>query len=77
MTYHLLCRLQTATPEFENYWDLNLSEAEFVAADEIEELEENGKDEEEDSCTAEENEINNDYKRKAIEFWKSGVILYQ
>jgi len=57
MTYYLL---QT-TLEFENYWDLNLSEAEFVAVDEIEEVEENGKDEEEGSCTPEENEIiNND-----------------
>jgi len=66
--------MQTGTIlEFEHYWDLNLSEAEFVAADEIEELEENGKDEEEDSCTSEENKIiNNDYKRKAVKFWKSG-----
>jgi len=65
--------MQTNTTlEFENYWDLNLSEAEFVAADEIEELEENNKNEEEDSCTSEENKIiNNDYKRKAVEFWKS------
>jgi len=65
--------MQTSTTlEFENYWDLNLSEAEFVAADEIEELEEN-ENEEEDSCTSEENEvINNNYKRKAVEFWKSG-----
>jgi len=66
--------MQTSTTlEFENYWDLNLSEAEFVAADEIEELEENDKNEEEDSSTSEENEIkNNDYKKKAVEFWRSG-----
>jgi len=64
--------MQTSTTlEFENYWDLNLSEAEFVA-DEIEELEKN-ENEEEDSCTSEENEvINNNYKRKVVEFWKSG-----
>jgi len=55
--------MQTNTTlEFENYWDLNLSEAKFVAADEIEE----NKNEEEDSCTSEKNEIiNNNYKRKA------------
>jgi len=65
--------MQTSTTlEFENYWDLNLSEAEVVAADEIEELEENNKNEEEDNCILEENEIiNNDYKR-TVEFWKSG-----
>jgi len=34
--------MQTSTLEFENYWDLNLSEIKFVA-DEIEELEENDK----------------------------------
>jgi len=57
----------STTLKFENYWDLNLSEAEFVAVDEIEELEENDKNEEEDICTSEENEIiNNDYKRKAV-----------
>jgi len=63
----------STTLEFENYWDLNLSEAEFVAADEIEELEENNKNEEEDS-TSEENEIinYNDSKRRAVEFLKSG-----
>jgi len=65
--------LQTSTTlKFENYWELNLSEAEFVAADEIEELEENNKNEEEYNCTLEKNEIiNNDYKRKAVEYWKS------
>jgi len=65
--------MQTSTTlKFENYWDLNLFKAEFVAIDEIEELEENNKNEEEDSCTLEENEfINNDYKRKAVKFWKS------
>jgi len=65
--------MQTSiTLEFENYWDLNLSEAEFVAAHEIEELEENDKNEEENSCISEENKIiSNDYKRKAVEFWKS------
>jgi len=54
--------MQTSTTlEFKNYWNLNLSEAEFVAADEIEDLEENNKNEEEDNCTLEENEIiNND-----------------
>jgi len=42
----------------------------FVTADEIEELDK--ENEEKDSYTSEENEIiNNDYKRKAIEFWKS------
>jgi len=49
--------------------DLNLSEAEFVAADEIQKLEENNKNEKENSCTSEENKIiNNDHKRKAVEF---------
>jgi len=65
--------MQTSiTLEFENYWDWNLSETEFVVADKIEKLEEN-KNEEEDSCTSEENKIiNNKYKIKTIEFWKSG-----
>jgi hypothetical protein len=64
--------MQTDTTlEFENYWDLY--EAEFVAADEIEEVEELDEDEGEDSCTSEEYEIvNNNYKRRAVEFWKSG-----
>jgi len=56
--------MQTSTLEFENYWGLNLSEAKFVA-DKIEELEENNKKGEKDSCTctsAENEIINNDYK---------------
>jgi len=57
--------MTNTTLEFENYWDLNLSEAEFVAADEIEELEEN-KNEEEDSCTSEENEIINNNSKRII-----------
>ncbi|KMQ90706.1 hypothetical protein RF55_9507 [Lasius niger] len=70
----ILFAIQTDTAlEFENYWDSNLSEAEFVTADEIEELEENNEDEKEDSCILKEGEIiNNDYKRRAVEFWKSG-----
>jgi len=54
--------MQTSTLEFENYWDLNLSEAKFVTD---EKLEENDKNEEKYNCTctSEENEIiNNDYK---------------
>lgn len=62
--------LQTDTTlEFEDYWSSKLPEVEFVEADEIEEFEEN-EDEEEDSCTEE--IINNDYKRRAVEYWKSG-----
>lgn len=62
--------MQTDTTlEFEDYWSSKLPEAEFVEADEIEEYEES-ENEEEDSCTEE--IINNDYKRRAVEYWKSG-----
>jgi len=55
---HLDHPMQTSTSlEFENYRNLNLSEAEFVAADGIEELEENNKNEEEDSCTSEKTKL--------------------
>jgi len=37
-----IMRIST-TLEFENYWDLNLFEAKFTAADEIKKLEENDK----------------------------------
>jgi len=64
------------TLEFENYWDANICDAEFVGADEVEELEENDEDEEEDICTPEKEIVNNDYKRRAVEFWKSGKKGY-
>lgn len=51
--YKILFAMQTGTTlEFENYWDANICDAEFVEADELEKLEENNedKDEEEDSC---------------------------
>lgn len=34
--------------KFENYWDSNLSDVEFVATDEVKELEEINEDEKED-----------------------------
>lgn len=64
--------IQTDTTlEFENFWSSKLLDAEFVAVEELEELEENSEDEEEDSCTEQEI-INNSYKRKAVDYWKSG-----
>jgi len=62
--------------EFEDYWDLNLSEAEFVAADKIEELEENDKNGEENSCILEENKIIN--KKKLLNSGKleKGTLFF-
>jgi len=59
------------TLEFENYWNSLLPEANVIAADEIEELEEN-EDEREDGCTEENKIVNYDYKKRTVEFWKSG-----
>jgi len=63
------------TLEFENYWKSNLLDADFVDDYEIEILEEDENDDQaEDSCTSisEEREIvNDDYKRRAVGFWKS------
>jgi len=63
------------TLEFENYWKSNLLDADFVDDYEIEILEEDEDDDQaEDSCTSisEEREIvNDDYKRRAVGFWKS------
>lgn len=67
--------IQTDTTlEFENYWESNLS-AEFVEDVDIETLEEDDEDDDEaeGSCISEEREIVTDgYKRRAVEYWKSG-----
>ncbi|XP_020298363.1 vicilin-like seed storage protein At2g18540, partial [Pseudomyrmex gracilis] len=41
------------TLKFENYWNANICDAEFVGADEVKELEESDEHEEEDTCTPE------------------------
>jgi len=60
------------TLEFENYWDANIYDAEFVGADEVEELEENDEDEEEDTCTPEKEIVKSSGKVE-----KRDITLYQ
>jgi len=53
------------TLEFENYWN-SLPEAEVIAADKIEKLEENDEDKREDGCTKENKTVNYNYKKRAV-----------
>jgi hypothetical protein len=61
------------TLEFENYWESQFFEADFIADNKMEKLEENeNNNQAEDSCISEEWEMISDgYKRRAFEFWKS------
>jgi len=60
------------TLEFENYWESEFLEADFIMNDEIEELEEDEDDDQtEDSCISEEREMIDDGYKRTVEFWKS------
>lgn len=63
------------TLEFQNYWEMDLLDIEFVTDEELEESNDDDDDyrsDNEDSCIPEHEIVNNNYKRKAVEFWRSG-----
>lgn len=62
------------TLEFQNFWEMDLLDTEFVTDEELEESNDDDdyRSDSEDSCTPEHEIVNNNYKRKVVEFWESG-----